>query len=106
MREIGRDVVKVSQLVARSRHYKRWRAPRWFLYLHGLPTGAVLGAETPAAVAPHRSALCLYYESRDTSFREIETVLEQFAVNARCSPGRILGNASRSESQRSRPRRE
>src|ERR1700676_2109245 len=30
--------------------------------------------------------------SRDTSFREIETQLEQFAVNARCSPGRILGH--------------
>src|SRR6476660_2346618 len=30
--------------------------------------------------------------SRDTPFREIETQLEQFAVNARCSPGRILGN--------------
>jgi hypothetical protein len=30
--------------------------------------------------------------SRDTSFREIETQLEQFAVNARRSPGRILGH--------------
>ena len=30
--------------------------------------------------------------SRDTPFREIETQLEQFAVNARRSPGRILGN--------------
>src|SRR5882762_5165579 len=30
--------------------------------------------------------------SRDTPFRAIETELEQFAVNARCSPGRILGN--------------
>ena len=30
--------------------------------------------------------------SRDTPFREMETQLEQFAVNARCSPGRILGN--------------
>src|SRR5580765_6225973 len=30
--------------------------------------------------------------SRDTPFREIETQLEQFAVNAQCSPGRILGN--------------
>src|SRR6202166_4907617 len=30
--------------------------------------------------------------SRDTSFREIETQLEQFAVNARCSPGSILSN--------------
>ena len=30
--------------------------------------------------------------SRDTPFRELETQLEQFAVNARCSPGRILGN--------------
>jgi hypothetical protein len=30
--------------------------------------------------------------SRDTHFRDIETQLEQFAVNARCSPGRILGN--------------
>src|SRR5260370_20564346 len=29
---------------------------------------------------------------RDAPFREIETQLEQFAVNARCSPGRILGN--------------
>ena len=29
---------------------------------------------------------------RDTPFREIETQLEQFAVNARRSPGRILGN--------------
>jgi len=29
--------------------------------------------------------------SRDTPFREIETQLEQFAVNARRSPGRILG---------------
>ena len=27
--------------------------------------------------------------SRDTPFREIETQLEEFAVNARCSPGRI-----------------
>src|SRR5215469_15251145 len=30
--------------------------------------------------------------SRDTLFREIETQLEQFAVNAWRSPGRILGN--------------
>ena len=30
--------------------------------------------------------------SRDTPFREIETQLEQFAVNARRSPGRILGS--------------
>ena len=30
--------------------------------------------------------------SRDTPFREIETQLEQFAVNARRSPGRIVGN--------------
>jgi hypothetical protein len=30
--------------------------------------------------------------SRDTSFRGIETQLEQFAVNARRSPGPILGN--------------
>jgi hypothetical protein len=30
--------------------------------------------------------------SRDTSFREIEPQLEQFTMNARCSPGRILGN--------------
>ena len=30
--------------------------------------------------------------SRDTPFREIESQLEQFAVNTRCSPGRILGN--------------
>jgi hypothetical protein len=30
--------------------------------------------------------------SRDTPFRELEAQLEQFAVNARCSPGRILGN--------------
>src|ERR1700680_263767 len=29
--------------------------------------------------------------SRDTPFREIETQLDQFAVNARRSPGRILG---------------
>src|SRR5215471_12638309 len=30
--------------------------------------------------------------SRDTPFRDIETQLEQFAVNARRSPGRVLGN--------------
>ena len=30
--------------------------------------------------------------SRDTPFRDLETQLEQFAVNARRSPGRILGN--------------
>src|SRR5260370_29529874 len=30
--------------------------------------------------------------SRDTPFRELETQLEKFAVNARRSPGRILGN--------------
>jgi hypothetical protein len=29
--------------------------------------------------------------SRDTPFRELETQLEKFAVNARRSPGRILG---------------
>src|SRR5580692_786440 len=29
---------------------------------------------------------------RDAPFREIETQLDQLAVNARCSPGRILGN--------------
>jgi hypothetical protein len=32
--------------------------------------------------------------SRDTPFRDVETQFEQFAVNARCSPGRILGNQS------------
>src|SRR5215469_15866034 len=30
--------------------------------------------------------------SRDTPFRDLETQLEQFPVNARRSPGRILGN--------------
>jgi hypothetical protein len=30
--------------------------------------------------------------SRYTPFRDIETQLDQLAVNARCSPGRILGN--------------
>src|SRR5256885_13298953 len=30
--------------------------------------------------------------SRDTPFREIETQLEQFAVNTRCCPGRILSS--------------
>jgi hypothetical protein len=30
--------------------------------------------------------------SRDTPFRDFETQLEQFAVNAQCSPGGILGN--------------
>ena len=30
--------------------------------------------------------------SRDTPFRDIETELEQFTMNARCSPSRILGN--------------
>src|SRR5260370_4690739 len=35
--------------------------------------------------------------SRDTPFRDIETQLEQFAVNARCSPGRILGNHTKDQ---------
>ena len=35
--------------------------------------------------------------SRDTPFREIEAQLEQFAVNARCSPGRILGNHTKNQ---------
>jgi hypothetical protein len=35
--------------------------------------------------------------SRDTAFREMETQLEQFAVNARRSPGRILGNHSKDQ---------
>src|SRR5271167_2437309 len=35
--------------------------------------------------------------SRDTPFRDIEAQLEQFAVNARCSPGRILGNHSKDQ---------
>jgi len=35
---------------------------------------------------------------RDAPFREIETQLDQLAVNARCSPGRILG--SHTEDQR------
>jgi hypothetical protein len=35
--------------------------------------------------------------SRDTPFREIETQLAQFAVNARGSPGRILGNHSKDQ---------
>jgi hypothetical protein len=37
------------------------------------------------------------HPSRDTPFREIETPLEQFAVNARRSPGRILGNHSKDQ---------
>jgi hypothetical protein len=32
------------------------------------------------------------YPSRDTPFRQIKTQLEQFAVNPRRSPGRILGD--------------
>jgi hypothetical protein len=35
--------------------------------------------------------------SRDTPFREIETQLEQLAVNARRSPGRILGNHTKDQ---------
>jgi hypothetical protein len=35
--------------------------------------------------------------SRDAPFREIKTQLEQFAVNARRSPGRILGNHSKDQ---------
>ena len=34
---------------------------------------------------------------RDTPFREIQTQLERFAVNARCSPGRILGNHTKNQ---------
>jgi len=37
------------------------------------------------------------HPSRDTPFREIETQLEQFAVNARSSPSRILGNHSKDQ---------
>ena len=37
------------------------------------------------------------HPSRDTPFREIETQLEQFAVNARRSPGRILGKHSKDQ---------
>jgi len=37
------------------------------------------------------------HPSRDTPFRDIETQLEQFAVNARCSPGRILGNHTKDQ---------
>ncbi len=35
--------------------------------------------------------------SRDTPFRQIETQLEQFAVNARRYPGRILGNHTKDQ---------
>src|SRR6516162_2113211 len=35
--------------------------------------------------------------SRDTPFRDVETQLEQFAVNAQRSPGRILGNHSKDQ---------
>jgi hypothetical protein len=35
--------------------------------------------------------------SRDAPFRQIETQLEQFAVNARCSPGGILGNHTKDQ---------
>ena len=35
--------------------------------------------------------------SRDTPFRELETQLDKFAVNARCSPGRILGNHTKDQ---------
>ena len=37
------------------------------------------------------------HPSRDTPFREIETQLEQFAVNARRSPGRVLGNHAKDQ---------
>jgi hypothetical protein len=30
--------------------------------------------------------------SQDTPFRDVETQFDHFAVNARCCPGRILGN--------------
>ena len=40
--------------------------------------------------------------SRDAPLRNIETQLEQFAVNARCSPGRILGDHA--EDQRAKLR--
>jgi len=55
-------------------------ASRWFLrnVSHRFTGSASLGARPDP--------------SRDTPFREIETQLEQFAVNARRSPGRILGN--------------
>src|SRR5437870_636791 len=36
--------------------------------------------------------------SRDTPLRDIETELEQVAVNTRCSPGRILGNHTEDQS--------
>jgi hypothetical protein len=39
-----------------------------------------------------RISRCSPNPSRDTSFREIEPQLEQFTMNARRSPGRILGN--------------
>jgi hypothetical protein len=35
--------------------------------------------------------------SRNTPFRDIETQLEQFAVNAWRSPGRILGNHTKDQ---------
>lgn len=35
--------------------------------------------------------------SRDTAFRDVKTQLEQLAVNARRSPGRILGNDTKDQ---------
>jgi hypothetical protein len=35
--------------------------------------------------------------SRDTPFRDLETQLQKFAVNARRSPGRILGNHTKDQ---------
>jgi hypothetical protein len=35
--------------------------------------------------------------SRDTPFRELKTQLEQFAVNARRAPGRILSNHTKDQ---------
>jgi hypothetical protein len=58
-------------------------------------------AMVPEERQPWLDGICISrgspHPSRDTPFRDLETQLKQFAVNARRSPGRILGNHSKDQ---------
>jgi hypothetical protein len=78
-------VVADDEKTAQRTKRERWDGEE----VHRSDGLAMVSEERQPALHGIRISRSSPHPSRDTPFRDIESQLEQFAVNARCSPGRI-----------------
>jgi hypothetical protein len=65
--------------------------------VHGCNGFSVVAQKGQPAFGQFRISRCSFHPAGDRSFRDIETKHEQLAVDARCSPGWILGDHTEDE---------